>query len=165
MGFAEKISQDFEAIKEVLSARNYAAGFLALSAVLVALYVVLTGMLLVNPVELNPKIEPINAALIILIAILSSLVIVLTVFKLKQNIGLEQGEKTGIFGSVLGLFATACPVCQPVWLLWLGLGSTTAFLADYSTPIALAGVLLLVYSLHSAAQAVHKKTCDMNTKN
>ncbi|MBI4044735.1 MAG: hypothetical protein HY392_03425 [Candidatus Diapherotrites archaeon] len=159
MAFQEKISQDFRAIKEVLATPAYALGFLALTIILVPLYVILTGMLLLNPIEPNPKIEPINAFLIILIAVLSGLVIVVTLFKLKQNIAGKQSGKTGAVGSFLGLFATACPVCQPIWLIWLGLGSATAFLADYSTLIALAGTLLLLYSLHAAAQAVHKKTC------
>ncbi len=164
MGIQESIKQDLQAIKEVLQKPKYLIGFFALFLVVGLLYSVMTGIFLVFSLEINPKLAPLNVLLLFLIAGLTSLVLTMTFFKLKQNWKTGAGEKSGLFGSIAGAFVTACPICQPIWLLWLGLGNASLFLIDLSAYIALAGIALLVFSLHKSAQSVYQKTCALPGK-
>lgn len=156
-----RLTEDFLAVKETLSHKNNAAIFFASLFSLGAVYAVLTDILILNPLGVNPKLDTLNAVLIAIIVFLTSLVLTLTFYRLKKNMRENAGEKTGIIAGILGAFATACPVCQPIWLVWLGLGNASIFLVDYATPIALASIALLLFSLHLAAQAVYRKTCEI----
>ncbi len=165
MNLLQKIIQDMEAFKEVFSNKKYFLFALIMLVAVTIIYSVLTDILLIIPqVEINPKLNYLNLLLIFLIGILTSLVLSFTFYRLKKNWQMNSGEKTGFIGSLIGVFASVCPICQPIWLVWLGLGSASAFLIDYSTYIALASIALLLVSLHLACQSIYTKTCEIKKK-
>jgi hypothetical protein len=117
-------------------------------------------MLLLPQFSPNPNILPVEAGLVLLVAILASLGFTLGAFQVFE---LRTASRKSIGGSIIGAgaggtvlaaFASACSVCQPVWLFWLGLGSATAFLADYGLYVLLASLAILVYSLNAGLTAI-----------
>lgn len=143
----------------MFSRGRYAALFAALFAILLPAYAVLTNILIIDPLSLNPTAKPLETSLIVAIGALASLGFTLAVFQME----LHSVSKKSVGGSVLGagaggsalaVFASACTVCQPVWLFWLGLGSVTAFLADYGIYILAASMAILLYSIDAGLAAI-----------
>ncbi len=133
--------------------------YLALAALLflffTPLYMVLTNVVLLNPPGLNPTLAPLDGWPAIVLAGLTALGFTLAAFQLMELSALSSSSAgLGGAGSFLGTLATACPVCQPIWLFWLGLGSATAFLAEWSPYILSLSVLLLLFSIHSGFGAI-----------
>jgi len=128
--------------------------------ILLPLYAVLTDIIILSPPSFNPNLKPLEASLIFLIAILASLGFTIAAFQLSElrRISMQSACGSalgaGAGGSVLAAFATTCTICQPIWLVWLGLGSVSAFLIDYSIYIILASILMLLYSLHIGLKAI-----------
>jgi hypothetical protein len=156
-------------LETVFSRRRYAYLALALFFVFLFLYAVLTNVVVLNllyfdsnmpawravpPVSLNPNLQWWDALPTVLLAGLAALGFSIAAFQLREMSGLRAGGGAGMAGSFLGLFATACPICQPLWLFWLGLGGVSAFLADWSIYIFAASLALLAFSVHKGLQAV-----------
>ena len=128
--------------------------------ILLPLYAVLTDIIILQPLSFNPNLKPLEASLIVFIAILTSLGFAIAAFQLSE---LRSVSKKSVGGSVLGAgaggsvlatFATTCAICQPIWLVWLGLGSVTVPLIDYGLPIAAISIALLLYSLNAGLKAI-----------
>ncbi len=153
------IHRDWKIICEGLKPLQQKFLFFFLFVILFGIYAVFTDIVVVfpGPIGLNPDLNWINVALIFFITLTASLSLVITFFY--PGITITQTPKKGLFGGILGIFATACPICQPIWLVWLGLGSASVVLIDYSTPIALVSLALVLYSLDRACLAVDQKTC------
>lgn len=156
----ERIGYVREGLALVFAKRKYAALFFALAAALLPAYAVLTDIVILSPLALNPNIRPLEAALVFCVGILAALGFTIAAFQLaemriasKKEIG-SGLVGAGAGGTALATFASACTVCQPVWLFWLGLGSATAFLADYGAYILLASIALLLYSISTGLRAV-----------
>ena len=148
-----------EGLALLFSRRKYAALFVLLFLVLLPIYAVLTDILVISPLSLNPAIKPLETVLILAISVLAALGFTLGAFELELHAvsrksvgGSVLGAGAG--GSTLAVFASACTVCQPVWLFWFGLGSVTTFLADYGIYILLASMALLLYSINAGLCAV-----------
>ena len=148
-----------EGLALLFSRRKYAALFVLLFAILLPAYAVLTNILITNPLSLNPTIKPLETMLILTISVLAALGFTLGVFELELHAvsrksvgGSVLGAGAG--GSALAVFASACTVCQPVWLFWFGLGSVTAFLADYGIYILAASLAILLYSINAGLRAI-----------
>ncbi len=141
-------------LRLVFSTRRYMLLFAVLLAIFIPLYALLTNMVILSPLSCNPDIRLPEAALILVAAILASLGFTIAAYQSFEQHSLSRFEEVGVWGGAIGFFASACAVCQPLWIAWLGLGSVTAFLADYSIYIVAASIALMLYALNSAFHAV-----------
>lgn len=133
----------------VFSGAKYKFLFAALLVLLTFAYFTATNVFVFGTLSLNPLLKLPDATLIFLIALFSSLGFTVFAYKFSQSAQLSHAKETA-GASALGIFASACPVCQPACLAWLGFGSVSIFLTEYSTYIALASVLLLLYANYSS---------------
>lgn len=128
--------------------------------VLLPVYAILTDIILLQPFSINPNLKLAETVLITAVALLASLGFTLALYQLSNLHRVSKGSVgggvlgAGAGGSVLATFATSCTICQPVWLLWLGVGGAATFLVDYSLPIALASILLLLFSINSGFKSI-----------
>ncbi len=153
------LQQDLKGIGEALAGGKQKLLFVVVFAAVWAGYALFTDIYSIPLGGFNPLLKPVDAGLITVIALLTSLIITLMAYTIKTNLG-TRGKKRGILGSTIGLFATACPICQPIWLVWLGLGSQALFLVEISTYVSLASIALLLVSLHFMARGIADKTCE-----
>ena len=137
----------------VFSGARYKLLFAALLIALTLLYFTLTNVFLFGTLTLNPSLKIPDAFLIFCISALSSLGFTIFAYRFFA-IGSLSATKASAGGSLLGIFASACPVFQPICFLWLGLGSVSLFLVDYSFYIALASVLLLLYANYASLRSL-----------
>ncbi len=160
MAVSKLLRQDLQAVGEALEGRNYKLLFAGVFILLSGAYAVLTDIVVLSDgVSFNPNLKLLQASLVIAIAFLSSLTLTLVVYR-SRTLG-ARIEKKNFLGSAAGVFATACPICQPIWLVWLGLASQSLFLIEISAYVALASIALLLASLHFAAQNIANKTCGV----
>lgn len=147
----------------VFSKQKYSRLFLLLFAILIPTYAILTDIVVLQTLSINPNLKPFEASLIILAAFFASLGFAVAAFQIyelkvlsKKEVGgmLGSSAGAGLGGSFLGIFASACTICQPVWLVWFGLGAASAFLVDYSVYIILASLAILLFSIHLGLKAV-----------
>ncbi|MFA6489402.1 MAG: hypothetical protein WCT52_01865 [Candidatus Micrarchaeia archaeon] len=149
-----------EGLALVFANRKYSALFVVLFAVLTPVYAVLTDIVILSPLALNPGIRPLETALVFCVSVLASLGFTIAAFQIFEAHSISKKSLggsvlgAGAGGTVLATFASACTVCQPIWLFWLGLGSATAFLADYGIYIMLASMAILLYSIDSGLAAI-----------
>ncbi len=156
-------------LETVFSNGKYAWLALALFFVFLALYAVLNDVVVFNPfyaglpapdghalppVSFNSSLSWWDAVPTVLLAGLAALGFSIAAFQMAELSRIAPASKLGAAGGFMGAFASACPICQPVWLLWLGFGSVSAFLADWSIYIFAASLLLLAFSIHASLQAV-----------
>ena len=141
-------------LRLVFSQPVYAASFMLLLSIFVPIYALLTDIVTLDPFEINPNVRVPEAALTMLIAVLCSFGVTLAVYQLFEQ-GKVRSSKAGIWGSLLGAFASTCPVCAPFWLVWLGLGSVSVLLISYSIYIELASVAILIYSIKSGLDSIN----------
>ena len=151
----------YSASREVLSNSFYSKLFIALLILLGFVYAVLTDVFVLSLMQFNPIIRQLDVLLIAIIALLAALTTTLTIYRMREFKAFTKRSSTGFFGSVVGFFATACPVCTPIWLSWLGVAGSFAFLTQASLYIELASIALLAVSLYLTAQAVNKKSCEI----
>ena len=155
-----------ETLQGILSTRKYAALFIVFSALALLVFSITSNILVPSTLSINPIAELPGFVLTVAIAVLSALNV--TVLLHNHDI-LREGSKPGratIAGSVAGFFASACPLCQPIWLVWLGLGSATGFLASIGLYVGLLSIGLLLLSLNYSLKSANG-TCEvkMNAKN
>lgn len=158
------LKQDFEGVVEALAEGRQKLLLAAVFAITWVVYAVFTDIIVVQDKWFNPNLKLLDASLITFIAFLTSLLLAMMVFVAKNNLGETRGKKRGVLGSFIGVFATACPICQPIWLVWLGLGSQALFLVEISLYVQLASIALLLVSLHFVSQGISNKTCAMPSK-
>ncbi len=133
--------------------------YLALAAGLfiffIPLYLLLTNVVLIDTLSLNPNLTPVDGWSAILLAGLAALGFTLAAFQWRELSGLSHASAGSVgIGGFLGTLATACQICQPIWLFWLGLGSATAFVAEWSPYILPLSILLLLFSIHLGLGAI-----------
>lgn len=142
------------ALRAVFSKPKYAALLVFFLVSLLPAYSILTNFVILDPLSVNPSVKPFSAALMLFTAALSALGFTIAAYQLIEFKMLSQGSKAGIGGTILSFFSSACPICQPVWLFWLGLGSAGAFLADFGIYVLLASIAILLFSIHLGLKAV-----------
>lgn len=140
----------------VFSQRKYVLLFALLILLLVPLYAVFTDIFVLYTMSFNPTLRLPEALFIVFAAILAALGFAIAAYQAFEQHALTHLSKAGVGGGVIGIFASACAVCQPAWLVWLGLGSVTAFLVDYSIYIVIVSIAVMLYSIHSAFKSVVK---------
>lgn len=138
----------------VFSKFKYWLLFFAVLVVSVFLYSVLTSISILSMLSPGALIDPVKVSLVSLIAFLTAVGFTIAVFQLTELRALSKGAKAGAIGTILGTFTTACTVCQPLWLVWLGLGSVSFFLTEYSIYVIIASIALLFYSINMGMSAV-----------
>ncbi|MEK6954403.1 MAG: hypothetical protein AABX01_05315 [Candidatus Micrarchaeota archaeon] len=119
--------------------RRYAMSFGMLFTILLGAYFLMSGTFLLSLMQFNESAEMPFVALQVLIALLAAIQL-----SIMLNFG---GKKGDLAGGFVALFASACPVCVPLWIYALGLGGSLAFLSDFSLAMGLFAVALLAYSL------------------
>ena len=141
-------------IAEVLKQARYRTVFVMLLVVLTPIFAVTSDIIVPSTLELNPIADPIKIALMFMIAVLMSLngTVLFHNYEAKK----KAGKKTTVLGTIAALFTTTCPICQPIWLVWLGFGSASAFLADISIYVALLSISLLIVSLYFSLKSSNK---------
>ncbi len=143
---------------------RYRITLFLLLALLGSIFAITSNIVVPSTLQLNPSAEPIKIIMMLMIVILMS--INLTV--LFHNYEMRKGtvKQSTILGTLGAPFTTACPICQPIWLVWLGFGSFTAFLSDISIYIGILSFGLLLLSLHNLLKAA-SSTCEVkkNGKN
>ncbi len=147
-----------KAVGDVLRQARYRVLFVILLVILAPIFAVTSDIIVPSTLELNPIADPVKIVLMVLIVTLMALngAVLFHNYEARKNVG-----KTTVLGTVGALFTTTCPVCQPIWLVWLGFGSASAFLADISIYVALLSLSLLFVSLHYSLKSVYN-TCEVN---
>lgn len=135
--------------------------FILISIVIGLIFAVTSNILIVQTMEINQAIEEINIAIVVIIVFLLSANITLII---KRN-AVKTHKKTTTLGFLTGILTTACPICQPIWLFWLGLGSATAFLADVSAYIGIISIALLSFSLYNSMRSTNQCEVKLHGKN
>ncbi|MBI3588575.1 hypothetical protein HY995_02350 [Candidatus Micrarchaeota archaeon] len=152
------VRKDIDSLHTILGRPHYALLFAALSTIVILAYWMLTGILVPSTLAFNPLLKPLDSTLITAIAALTALMLTVTAFRFRQHDTRNLRKRT-LAGSALGLFTTACPVCQPIWLVWLGLGASTLFLVELSAYLEVASVIAILFSLHWILQTTGDNTC------
>lgn len=142
------------ALSIVFSKRKYLWLFALLLLIFLPVYAILTGVYVLSYMGFNVNLKFFEAALVPFVAFLAALGFTIAAFQFKELPSQSHWPKAGLIGSVLGTFSSACAICQPIWLVWLGLGSVAVILADYSAHILIASILLLLYAIHAGLESV-----------
>ena len=149
-----------EGLALVAANQKYAALFVVLVLALTPAYAVLTDIIILSPLAFNPNLRLLETSLVICVSVLAALGFTIAAFQIFELHAISEKSVggsvlgAGAGGTVLATFASACTVCQPIWLFWLGLGSATAFLADYGMYILLASMAILLYSIDAGLAAI-----------
>ena len=146
-------------LKEVFEEDKYKLAFAVLVIILNVVFALTSNIIIPSTLELNPILDVPKAVLVEMIVVLIS--VNLTVLFRNYQTKKDTNKKTTFVGAITALFTTACPVCQPAWLVWLGFGSFTGFLADLSLYIALLSISLLLVSLHYSLKSA-SNFCELN---
>ncbi len=131
----------------IFSSPKYGVVFLATTIVFGAIIAVTSDIIIFPSLQLNPIAQPLQIGIISIIVFLlaANTSVLVQNFDLRKDTG---GKTTTLFGTAAAFFTTACPVCQPIWLVWIGAGSATAFLSDVSILIGIASIAMLLFSLN-----------------
>lgn len=149
--------KQLENLAGVLSDGHYLKVLIFSALVLGAVLAVTSGFFVPASLDFNPLAEPLKVAIVAVIALLLALSI--TVLLERHDKAKTSDKKITLVGAITAFFTTTCPFCQPVVLLWLGLGSATAFLVEYSIPISLASIAFLLVSLNLALKS--EEVCEV----
>lgn len=152
-----------DALKEVLSKKNYLIGFFISTIIFLSIFILLPTLLIpANSLAFQLSIFTIrDYILLIALSALASLLIVIQIYIYKKAKTLQSG-KTAISGAsvfVAAIFGTAsCSACIAAVFGFLGIG-TVLFLATYKNFIVLASILLMLISLYFTSLKV-KGVCN-----
>ncbi|MFN7991829.1 MAG: hypothetical protein U0R44_06775 [Candidatus Micrarchaeia archaeon] len=136
------------ALGGVAAQPRYAAAFFILLILLGALFSALSGIILVSPLGFNETAEPLRIMMTALTAVLASANITVNIRNLEAGRLDSKGGRMTAVGMLAGAFTGACPLCQPAWLFWAGLGSVTGGLSAMSIFFGFAGIVFLLVALH-----------------
>ena len=135
-----------EGLEQVLSKERYRNALLLILGLAGALLAITADIIVLPGLEVNPGVEPLQLAIVAVLAPMMALNGAVAIHNLERNVGTAGAG--GLAGTLGAFFTSACPFCQPIWLVWLGLGSATAFLAQFGAIIGIVSISLLGISLH-----------------
>jgi len=145
-----------EALRGIISTPKYAATAIAIFIVLAPVFALTSGLIVPPSFELNAIAELPKIGMVA--AIVGLLAVNVAVLRRNMDMNADSGKAVGIFGGVAGMFTSTCAVCQPVWLIWIGFGSASAFLAEISYYIGAVSIVLLAFGLNGQLKAA--EGCD-----
>lgn len=139
---------------------------MGLFVLLAVVYTVLTNVYSLYLGGFSELLSPAETVLVYVIAAGAALVLTLLAYQFKQAGQVNPASSVaGLAGMTMSLFATACPVCPPLWVALLGLTGSLFFLADLRLPIELASLALLTVSWHVTAQRISTaNTCEVRLR-
>lgn len=148
----------------IFAQSRYRIVLLICLALLGPIFAITSDIIVINTLQINSIAEPMKVLIMSLVVILMSINV--TVLFHNYEIRKSTGNKITLLGIVAALFTTACPICQPIWLVWFGFGSFTAFLSDISAYVGIFSLGLLLLSLHNLLKSA-SSTCEVkrNGKN
>ncbi|MBI5228410.1 hypothetical protein HY988_07500 [Candidatus Micrarchaeota archaeon] len=133
-------------MSSIFAQTRYRVAFLLLLLFFLPILAITSDITVLPQFVLNPIADPLK---ILLMGIISLLIAINgSVIFHNYERAAASSKKTTVLGTVGALFTTTCPVCQPIWLVWLGFGSATAFLVELSNYLAVLSIGLLVISLN-----------------
>lgn len=132
--------------------------FLLLLAVLGLVFGAATGIVLLSPLRLNQTADPARIATTAATAFLSAANMSVILSNHRTRVATTgAGSMTGL-GLISSVFVGACPLCQPAWLFWVGLGSVSGFLGAFGLAFGIAGIAFLLWALKISLES---GTCVM----
>lgn len=147
----------FGSLESVFGSGRYRLAFVIALAVLSPLLAVSSNIVVPSTLDINPGAEAPDILLVGAISVLIALNLSVLLHNLELSAPVNGG---GALGAFAALFTSACPVCQPIWLVWLGFGSATAFLAEFGRYISVLSIAMLAVSLHHSLKAA-SGTCEV----
>jgi len=161
------------AVKEVFSEKKYYAisiGFATL--VFASNSLLLNYKLLLNSFSLSlawslfigfpSLISKIGLSFLVLIALLSGIVISMSVFLVRRQI--KGGYSAGSTGLIAGLLTPACPSCALSVLGVLGLGGFLSVLPFKGLELGILGIIVLIVSIGYLSKKIVTKVCTLPKK-
>lgn len=137
--------EKIERIWEIVSKTKYSRIFVLLT-IGIGMIIAMSSNIVTPNLELNQYIDPIRAVIVAVIVALISLNV--TIMFHNYEIRKKDQKSASVIGIIFGLFTSACPVCQPIWLIWFGLGAGTGFLADLGAYSGILSIIMLMISLN-----------------
>lgn len=147
-----------KALGEVFLQNRYRLIFLVLVLVLAPIFAITSDIIVTQTLTLNPTAEPIQIALVLGIVALMAINGAVTFHNYEAR--KATSKSITLIGTITALFTSSCPFCQPIWLVWLGFGSATAFLANISLYLGVLSFAFLLISLHYSLKSVSNK-CEV----
>ncbi len=134
-------------ITTVLSSSKFLAIFIFLSLIFTISYFIITGIYVLSLREFNEAAQPLRIVLTVIIATLTGLAVTLIFYRSERPLVCNE-NLPAFAGSVVGMFATACPVCFPLLLTVFGVGGATALaVSQNAVPIQFTSAALLAASI------------------
>ncbi len=149
---------DITALREVFAGRRYRVAAAGLAAVLIPLLAITSNILSPDGLSINPFAEPLGV--VIMAAIAAAMAVNGAILLRNYDLRAALPGKAAAAGGGAALLASACPYCQPVWLVWLGLGSATAFLSAIGAYLGLLSLAMLLVSIHYSLKSA-KAVCEV----
>jgi hypothetical protein len=135
-----------DALGKVFEGTRYRLAAAAIAVAVAPVLAITSNIVSPDGLALNPFADPLRVALVAAIA--GAMALNGAILLRNMDMRRSGGGGTTVLGTAAALFTTACPFCQPVWLVWLGLGSATAFLSDVSIYVGVFSLSVLAVSIH-----------------
>jgi hypothetical protein len=134
-------------LADVLGETRYAIAFLALLAVLGILFGTIAGIVLISPIGVNQLADPLRIATTAATALLASANLAVAMRNHEIQRPASGAGSMTLLGVFMSTFVGSCPLCQPAWLFWLGLGSVSGILGAIGMIFGLASMAFLIMAL------------------
>lgn len=166
------VKHTFRILKEKPNSRN----LIIISFIALAIYSFLYGVWRIPFLDFGifrmSSISVFDYIFILLVAVLSSLLIVLFIYEKKNYTASSSvSAMSSVGGGFAGFFASICPVCQGIVIVALGstlLNIPTVFLIPYLNVFKITSLGLLGLALSLKAQSIytgHCEACNIINKN
>ena len=156
------ISDNIQVIKIILKDRNYMKKFiLSFLIMLITSSFLMTFIsfpgLLQGEILLAPDVTLRNALFLVAFSFLTSIAIILYLFKYNEMKKFSMGkEGVGFAGFFFGLFTSGCAVCYPLILTALGIPTALALLPFGGVELQVLSILLLLISIYFVSRSIIK---------
>ena len=138
---------------DVLGETRYALTFLLLLVVLGFIFGAVTGIILLSPLDLNQIADPYRVATTAATAVLTAATLTVSLRNHQMKTAASGAESMTVLGVFMSIFVGSCPLCQPIWLFWVGLGTVSGVLGAIGLIFGLASIAFLVLALKTSIEA------------
>lgn len=147
-----------DALGKVFGESRYRLAAAVIAVAVTPVLAITSNILSPDGLALNPFAEPVRIAMVAAIA--AAMAVNGAILLHNMEMRKARGGKATMLGAVSAFFTSACPVCQPVWLVWLGLGSVTAFLSDIGPYVGAFSLAMLAVSIHYSLKSA-ENVCEV----